>query len=232
MKYPQSITRSVTVLAMASGYALLPQQAQAIQFDISSIPGSEIVFTGGGTTAGLSFTAGNNFQIDTSVGGTGDAAGLHGAFSGTWTVGPVTTVTLVPLVETAPVTGTGTMTIFDGTDTLTATVAWVQATSLKTIISIATLGVTGNVTGVSYSGSNADLLQFASEADQTAVLSFTFPPPGKSLAQLVAGGVNATSFSGNIVGTPVSTPDSGTTLILLGLGLCGLAAVNMRARKA
>ncbi|HRI13961.1 MAG TPA: VPDSG-CTERM sorting domain-containing protein [Verrucomicrobiota bacterium] len=233
MRYTASITRSATALAVASGFALLQQDAKAIQFNISSIPGSEIRFTGSGTLAALSFSAGNNFQIDSVVGGANTAAGYEGSFSGSWTMGPVTTVTLIPLVETAPVSGTGTMTISDGTDTLTATVAWVVATSLKTIISVATLGVTGNVTGVSYSGSDPDLLAYAAGLNQTAVLSFTFPPPGKSLAQLVAPGSNGTTFSGNLVAEDNTVvPDSGTTLILLGLGLCGLAAVNPRFRKA
>ena len=232
MQYPRFFVSSATLLAVASGFALLPQSAHALQFDISSIPGSEIIFTGGGPggTASLSFTAGQNFQIDTSHGGSGDAVGLTGSFSGTWTMGPVTTVNLVPLVETAPVSGTGTMSIFDGVDTLTATVAWVEASSLKTVISVATLGVTGNVTGVSYSGSNGDLLEFAAAAGKTAVLAFTFPPPGQSLAELVEPGTKSTSFSGNIVANTTTVPDTGTTLILLGLGLGSLAAFRTRGQ--
>lgn len=227
---PKLFTRTVAAFAAVSALALV-QEAKAIQFDISSIPGSEIIFTGGGPgTAGLTFSAGDNFQIDGVVGGSGSATGYLGSFAGSWTMGPVTTVSVVPLVETAPVTGTGTLSISDGTDTLTATVAWVEATSLKTIISVATLGVTGNVTGISYSGTDPDLLAFAAGLDETAVLSFSFPPPGQSLAELVADGTQGTSFSGNLVSTAVTVPDSGTTLILLGLGLCGLAF--MRPKRA
>src|SRR5262245_53258687 len=166
MRYPSLFNRAAATFAVASGFALLPQEAKAIQFDISSIPGSEIIFSGTGGFADITFSGGDNFQIDGVVGGTGSATGYVGSFSGTWTMGPVTTVTLVPLVETAPVSGTGTLKISDGVNDLTATVAWVEASSLKTVISIATIGVTGNVTGVSYAGSDPDLLAFAAGLDK------------------------------------------------------------------
>ncbi|HAB17944.1 MAG TPA: VPDSG-CTERM sorting domain-containing protein [Verrucomicrobiota bacterium] len=231
MNYPSYVTRSAALVAAVSSLAFL-QDAKAIQFDISSVPGSGIRFTGlpaghAEITFDLGFS-GHMFQIDNVVGGTGSATGYEGNITGIFDMGPVTTVTLVPLVETAPVAGTGTFSIFDGVDTLTATVAWVEATSLKTIISIATLGVTGNLTSVSYSGSDPDLLAFVAGIDETAVLSFTFPPPGKSLAELTAPGSRATTYSGNVVSTPVNVPDSGATLILLGAGLCGLSLIPRR----
>lgn len=195
---PRRTCPPFAILGFAAGILLSPQ-IQAVQFDISSIPGSTINFDGNGTLANVTFSVGSNFQIDNVIGGAGTAAGYQGTFSGTWTLGPVTTVTVVPLQETAPVTGVGALSISDGTDTLTANIAWVQATSLKTIISIGTLGFTGNVTSLSYSGSDPDLLAFATGLDQTGLLAYSFPPPGVSLAQLVSVGRRDTSFSGSLV---------------------------------
>ena len=233
MHYPSFITRSAAIVAAVSSLAFV-QEAEAIVFNISSVPGSSIEFTGqGGSHADINFDpglTGRDFQIDLVLGGTGSATGYRGNISGIYDMGPVTTVSgPVPLVETAPVAGTGTFSIFDGVDTLTATVAWVEANSLKTsAISVAALGVAGNLSAISYSGTDPDLLAFAAGIDETAVLSFLFPPPGKSLAELTNPGSEATSYSG-LAGSRTDVPDSGTTLVLLGMGLFGLSMIRRRS---
>jgi hypothetical protein len=233
MHYTSYVTRSAAVIAAVSSLALL-QEAEAIVFDISSVPDSGIRFTG--LPAGhseITFdlgASGHMFQIDAVHGGTGSASGFQGNITGIFDMGPVTTVVLVPLVETAPISGTGGFTIFDGVDTLTATVAWVQAKSLKTgAASVAALGVLGNLTGISYAGTDPDLLAFVAGIDETAILSFSFPPPGKSLAELTNPGSVATSYSGNVGSREVAVPDSGTTLMLLGMGLVGLSILPRRS---
>jgi hypothetical protein len=129
------------------------------------------------------------------------------------------------MLQTAPVTtigAPGSFSIFDGTFWFTSEISW---------ISIYTNGTGGglnaggslNLSNVSYTGTNADLVALSVASDRTAVISFQFVP-ARSLTQLTSGGTKSTSYSGSVNGTPppLHVPDGGSVLAMLGATLLGL----------
>jgi hypothetical protein len=223
--------RAILALVVTSSVACI-EHTRAVQFDISGVHGTQIVFTGAGNLlAQVSFTGLGQFQIDHVAGGTGSAAGYLGAISGVWTLGPPIPLTVDPLLETARITGAGTLSIFDGTDELTATLEWVEGRSRKAVQSVGKLGAPGNLTGVSYAGVDPDLLAYANALRTSAFLTYSFLP-GQGFEDLVLSGTRITTFSAKLVaatGNPV--PDAAATSALLGLGLLSLAALSCRCQR-
>ncbi len=166
------------------------------QLDYSSTTNSFIYFDGAGRFV---FNPGvNSFQITS-----GTAAGLFGEVTGIYTIG---TITNSGSVSTASVTGSGTLVIFDGNYSLTATLEWTDIQQMGTGASLNVDG-TVNITGVTYQGTNPDLQALASAGSGFNVLSFHFNP-AMSLSTLANGpGPNQASFSGTIASnTPTPTP--------------------------
>ncbi len=201
-------------LAIALGALTLGNlNNHAVSFDFSSVPGGQIAFDG---ASNFSFTPASptvNLEIDT-----GTAAGLFGSLGGTFTIGAVTTV---GPTSSAPVTGTGSLTIIDGITPLVASVTWDVMSQTGTG---STLNVNGlvNLTGISYTGSNPDLVDLFNDASGYAVVTFQFIP-SKTLAAMKTTAIH-TTFSGSIT----STPDGGATAGLLGATLIGMAAAVRR----
>jgi hypothetical protein len=75
-----------------------------------------------------------------------------------------------------------------------------------------------NLTGVTYGGSNADLVALKNNTTAYNVLTFQFVP-AMSLATLATSQAS-TSFSGTIT---TNVPDGGTTIAMLGMALAGVA---------
>ncbi len=216
------VSRPLWIAVVACSAGLAAFQSQALVFEYSSVTGSSIVFTGSGTLAEVSFnpSVGYNFQIDNVKDGTGSAVGYKGTFNGSWTMGPVSMVTVVPLVQTAPVSGVGTLTIRDSANfELTASVAWVTAVGLKTI-GFPIIGFSGNITSVSYAGVDPDLLAYSHGSDLDSPLAFTLPNFGafEPLGGLVTPGVHSTAFSGSL---NAAVPESSHIAAVAGLGLLG-----------
>ena len=164
-------------------------------------------------------------------GTSGATVGLYGNISGTFDIG---TVTQLGPKYTASVSGTGTLTIKDGSTDFTAQVSWQD---------IYTLGATGslnykgsiNLSDIHYSGSNADLKGWVT--DPTVAVNFTFSKT-RTLSQLTAiGAKNSSSFSGTLSAVQ-RPPNSGghgavpapSTILLLGSGLAGLIGWRYRRR--
>ena len=203
-------------MALASLASLT--NVQATGFDYSSTVGSSIMFPGDHT---FSFSpSATNFQVTS-----GTASGLLGEMTGTFTIGTITT-TIIPgigTMQTASVTGSGTFVIHDGAFTFSAVLTWVDIAQLG---SGAVLNTTGTVslTGITYGGSNPDLVALATAGSGANVLSFQFAPTA-SLEELRNGpGPHKTSFSGSVA----TLPDGGSTLMLLGLAVAGIAAIRPR----
>jgi hypothetical protein len=209
--------------------------AQGLNF--ASTPGSTIVFNGNQETFGYSPSAssifggiflGSNWEVGSENGGTA-AIGLLGTFnSGPFSIGTITTVVNGPDVdESALVTGPGgVLSIADGSGfNLTGNVNWVDIATHNYAGGINSKLVV-NVTGLSYAGSNPDLMAIGGAGTAQLDLTFQFAP-GLSLADLTSGkGPYATSFSGSLVVVP---EPSSIACLLLGLGT--LAAIRIVRQK-
>jgi len=169
------------------------------------------------------------FQITSA----GDAQGLYGAFSGgPWTYGAITTIsTILGTEETANVTTPGgAFAIADGHGGfLTGQVNWVQIFSLASTGGINN-GAAVNVTSLSYSGTENDVLKaLAGQGNSgTMVLSFSFAS-GYALDHFTDSTTEEkTVFSGSL-----STVPEPTTLVsgILLLGPLGLSAARLLRKK-
>ena len=126
----------------------------------------------------------------------------------------------------ASVSGSGLFKVFDGVNTLSASLSWVDVVQDGTG---STLNVNGllNLTGITYGGSNADLLSLVADSGGSATLGFTFNP-AESLSTLKTT-ATFTSFSGTV--SDSSVPDSGSTALLIALGVVGIAAGAIAQRR-
>lgn len=225
MKLSKSIKITATLILAAAAIGFV-DSAKAITISYVSNPlnGSHIHFQGGGGPNAHTFTflpTTNNFDVTT-----GTCAGCLGEMTGTFTIQAITPI---PGGATASVTGTGTFVIHDGFgNNLTGSLTWLDITQIGTS---GTLNIGGalNLTGITYSGINPDLVALKHAGSASNTLDFTFNP-AVSLLQLRNGAQHNTSFSGTVTAL---TPDGGTSVALLGIALAGVAGVRrmLRARK-
>jgi len=242
------------------GLCFGPGARADLTLDIANEVGASIQFTGSGSgptaAATFVFTNSNNgsgpgFDVTGST-GVGDSVGLTGTLGGSYsyTLAGITS-TPVPgsppeTYQYAPVTTTnGSLTITDfNSISLTGTVTGVDISTLGTGGSVNVNGVI-NLTGVTYAGTNADLLQLKNEADSnggTVTISFQFGST-TSLTQLTGAtngagdeNVNSTSYSGSIATTSGVTTSSlvpePSSLAVAGIGALGMIGYGLRRRKA
>jgi hypothetical protein len=198
------------------------------QFDFASEPsgmqaGAYIEFKGGPdrTVTFPDGVSGYDFVITQSD--VSSLIGIKGNIGGTFTVGTISTV---GLLQTAPLTGTGTFSLTDsGNNVLSATLVW---NDIYTYVAPGGLNPwnTLNLTNWTYSGSDPAFLDILAGTDQTSTLSFQFSP-GKTLTQLMAtGSYNLTTYSGSFSMVPEPA-----TMALLGIGSAMMAAVRLRRRR-
>jgi hypothetical protein len=206
------------LLALGSALILIgAQQATAITLNFSNLAGTEVNFSGGA----FSFTSTNGYQFEiTSVnGGVGDSVSDKGYVTpgGPFTIGTITTI---GGLQSAPVTGSGTLHITDNAAIdLTGTIQWVD---------ISTIGVGGilnlagvlNLTSIAYDGANSDLSALAAAGVASDVVTFQFVP-SKTLTELKNTG-GQTSYSGGI-----TIPEPGTVMLVC----LGAAALMMFRRR-
>ena len=201
--------------------------AGAVTIDYSNTVGSTINFNplngcGGGVVGCFDFSPDSP---STSINITsGTASGFLGNIDGTFGVGAID-ISLSPL-ETASVSGTGTLTIIDGSNTLMADLVWIDIFSVG-VAGGTNVGGTANLSNITYGGSNPDLLALLNGGSGIQTMTYQFATP-HSLTQLFTTSttVMSTSFSGNI--TPVPVP---AAVWLFGSGLLGLVGIARR-RKA
>lgn len=203
-----NIKKLMMVAAMAA-FVGFNTNAKAVSFDYASDVGGMIDFLGNGQ---FTFTPPLLNFVVTS----GSAAGRFGEIDGTFTIGTI-------VGNTAPVTGTGTFSIIDGTHLFTSTLNWVD---IGVLGAVGGLNFTANInlTDISYSGSNPDLLALKNNGSGVNTLSFQFPT-AYSLEYLSTHRVE-NSFSGTVASAGV--PDGGATVALLGLSLVGIGFANRK----
>ena len=195
--------------------------ASAVIIDYSNAAGSSIDLNpadncgGSGTIGCFSFSTGNNIQITS-----GTAQGFSGEITGTFGVNPIA---FGIFVQRAEVTGTGVLSIFDGSETLTAELNWVDMFSAGTAGNLNATG-SANLSNILYGGVNGDLLALAGAGGGINTASFQFTSP-MTLSELFNASttVTSTSFSGSIAPVPVPA-----AAWLFGSGLLGLIGI---ARK-
>jgi len=207
-------------------YLLLPllgasSLSASVAFDFASFGSALISFQGTGDT--LHFTpdaSGFDFRIAHAT--DSNLNGLFGNIDGLFSIGSITANG--PLQE-APVTGTGVLSISDGTPNLfTATLAWSSSLTVGTA-GILNPNGESNLSNFSYSGTNVALQALARNTSGIDTLSFQFLP-GLSLAQLTTDATtHATTFSGSIA----AIPEPATYAALM--GAVALAGVAWRRRR-
>ncbi|MFZ9746278.1 MAG: hypothetical protein ACO3G4_06570 [Opitutaceae bacterium] len=222
MKTIISIPPRFKLLALAATTLLASVPLRAINLDFGSSPGAMLSFAGNGTfsfvDSAQGIYSGTDFVINLSSSGrtgSNSAVGLLGNLGGTFTLGAISS-------GVAAVTGSGPLTITDGANLFAGNVQWLQIHQAATSGNLNLSGVV-NVTGITYGGSNQDLMELAAPGSASAVLSFSFASPGYSLTQLASTPVT-TSYNGDLHPSR-SVPEGGSTLLILGavLGLAGLA---------
>lgn len=206
--------------------ALTCQNMQANpSISIASVPHGFVDFSGASQFSFVNATSGVNAGYSFDVNGAsaslpGDSIGDVGNMSGTYTIGTITTT---GPIQSAPVTGSGTLTIFDGSVDLTGTLVW---NNIATMGTGSTLNVSGelNLTSVTYSGVQVDLKTFAAAGALSDTVDFTFNP-AETLTQLATtSSPLKTSFSGTIT----TVPDSAMTIELLGGAFLAIAGLRRK----
>ena len=201
-------------LALVGILAVMALAAAAAPVEFVSTSGAQLVFDGAGN---FSFAPGGGGYALSVTSGT--CTGCLGNINGVFTIG----APYGPLNMFAPVTGTGTLALFDGLDTLTASLDWVEMQSYGVSGTLNILGVV-NTSNVQYAGTNPDLLSMLPGAVTT--LTFQRTAPGLSPAYLATNQTSIGSFSGSI--SPVPEPG---TYGLIALGLSGVALVRRRGAR-
>ena len=160
------------------------------------------------------------FAVTSETGGS-SAIGLKGWINGSpWTIGPIS---VSGTTQTATVTGLGSLFLNDGAgNNLTGNLNWITIETVQSLGGInAALSV--NVTGLAYTGINADLLALANGGNGSLNLSIQINP-GQTLTQLTTGSAQIGSYSGSLAGAMVPEPSTmiAGALLLLPLGASSL----------
>jgi hypothetical protein len=180
--------------------------AGTLELDFANTSGANLSFNG--TNGTFSFTPGTDFQINNVSGGSGSALNLFGSISGTYTIGTITSPGGVP---TAPVTGSGVLTIADGLGhDFTADIT-MSSINKPSSIGMINPNEVVNLSNMHYTGSNSDLQSLANNGiNPRALLAFF---NSHTLSQLKSGGQTVnTGFSGSLM---ASVPEPGTIVLAL-----------------
>jgi hypothetical protein len=198
---------------------------KANEIDYSNLANTSINFNG---TGGFSFSNVANQNIKITGSTTGQSIGLDGEITGNYQIGAISTF---GTTSVANVTGTGSLIIYDGANTLTATLTWDDIVQTGTGSTINDNGVV-NLSSITYAGTDADLVNLQNALGAVNTLTFSFTP-AKTLSSLTTAPAS-TSFAGSISTVAPSVPDNASTAFLLGLGALGivLGAVAQRRKAA
>jgi hypothetical protein len=200
--------RQQILCAVTTGLCLLligVASGDDIEIDFANTSGAQLTFNGtNGTFSFTPDTNGHDFQINNVSGGTGSALNLFGTISGTFTIGTI-------LNNEAPVTGSGVLTISDGSQSLTANIS-MMAIQKPNAAGVLNPNEIVNVSNIHYTGTNQDLSSFAGGLNPTALLTFF---DSHTLTQLKSGGQTVnTGFAGNL--TSAVVPEPGSMALVLG----------------
>jgi hypothetical protein len=219
----------LVILAAGLVAATITSQA-TISLNFANIEDTGIQFNGASSSFQLNPAPGSlanpQFQVTSSTGGTGSANGLFGWINGSpWTIGAVTTS---GNLQTAPVSGAATLFLNDGAGfDMTGNLNWVSIHTFNSAGGInAALAL--NVTGLTYTGLNADLLTLAATGNGSLNLTFQFSS-GATLTDLTTGTSDqVTSYSGSLAVVPEPSTMIAGALLLLPFGATTLRILRKR----
>lgn len=187
--------------------------AQNASVNFTSVGTAEIAFDGASSEIGFTPDSKTGFDFQVASSNISGLVGDLGDIVGSFKMGPVYTLALGPLdVQEAMVTGTGALTISDGTPQLfSASVTWNAVTVFGTGGILDAIGEP-NLSNFTYHGSNPALLLLSQQTIGMVSATFQFVPP-VSLTDLADGNSNnSTTFSGSFE----AIPEPGYTAAILG----------------
>jgi hypothetical protein len=219
--------KRLLVLALGALFALSATSTTqaSIRLNFAANPASVIEFTGTGSGASFALLPGldgNDFTITSVNNGAGTSIGLQGNLAGSFAYTSASITTGAGGQQDAPLTGTVTLTILDGATPFTASMSGIEITTTGTG-GVVNVGGAVNLSGLSYAGSNADLVALFNQASANggiSTLSFQFIP-ALSLTDLAKAGVQSTSYAGSLTAAPepATIAMAFTALPILGLFL-------------
>jgi hypothetical protein len=217
------------------GLCFGPAARAGLTLGLSNIPHTVVSFDGTGSAATFTFTTtgapAEGFTITNSDSNSQSSVGLAGVLNGSYSFSSITQVS--PTEQYALVTTTGgQLVISDGLgNNLTGNVQGIDIDSNSKNGSVNLFGAV-NLTGVTYSGTNADLVELKNEANFSGgILGINFTlKNGQNLATLesAAGSPHTYAWAGTIETNSVPEPSS---LMLGGIGALGVIGCALRRRK-
>lgn len=215
----------LTIAAIAAGVALSATTSQAT-LNFAGINNAQ--FNAAGDTFQLNPIAGSVLTPQFDF--TGSGMGLTGWITGApWSVnmGSLSTTTVGSITyQQAPVIGGGQLNVYDGVNTLTGNVSWGQIHTISDGQGGVADSLSVNLTGIAYTGANADLQALALNQNGNLNLTFQFSGTSPNLTSIFAGstGVATASYSGSIssaASTAVPEPSTvvAGALLLLPFGV-------------
>jgi len=225
--------QTLTIAAVAAGLAVSAATSQA-SLNFAGINNAQ--FNASGDTFQLNPIAGSiatpQFQFtgaDSSLSGwiTGAPWSVNMAGLTSTTVGSIT-------YQQAPVGGGGQLNIFDGVNTLTGNLSWLQIHTVSDGQGGLADSLSVNLTGMAYTGLNADLLALLAGKNGNLNLTFQFSGTSPNLTSIYAGntGVTVASFSGAISSAAtVSAVPEPSTIVAGALLLLPLGASTLRVLR-
>jgi hypothetical protein len=183
-----------------------------------------MLFNGNGGVGGSIQFPNASDGFDFVVAGSSDTAlvGLKGNITGSFSIGAISAV---GPAQFAPVSNTGTFSIFDGANTLTADLQLLSVGTLGTSVGL-NLNGDPNLSNFAYSGGNASLLALSGANDASLVLSGQFSHPTSLLSLTANNAVNSAVYSGTLQAT---VPEA-SSYLFLAAGLIA-AGFSMRNRR-
>lgn len=214
---------NITTVAVGLAFAVTTSQAS-----LNFAGDNNAQFNAAGTSFQLNPIAGSSATPQFTF--TGADLGLTGWITGApWAVnmGSLNSTTVGSITyQQAPVAGGGQLNIFDGVNTLIANLVWNQIHTLSDGQGGVATSTDVNLTGISYTGLNANLLALAGNKSGNLNLTFQFSGTSPNLSSLFGAGAGTTtaSYSGSISSATVqSVPEPSTVvaglLLLLPFGV-------------
>jgi hypothetical protein len=211
---------TAVVCLLWSGYT----SRGSVVLDFSNLSGASVSFDGNRDFTFDPAPTSAQFSITSAGPENGDVGYITSPTPNGFTIGAITTV---GPVQTAPVTGTGTVTINDGTGhPFTGSINW---QTVRTIGGGSELNISGalDLATISYSGSQADLVALEQIGAASESLNFTFVPT-ETLSYLATHATSTENFSGAII---VPVPEQTTLMAGAFLGLLFAASAIWNNRK-